>query len=189
MVCEGEPWRIGSVGTAAVQQCPLKDAEGTGRHPQLHAVLGSGAYLAAAHRFTYRLNPLRRPFVAAAVEHGAAILRGERVNRADHADADRDVENRAMAEPLRHRQTKGAETDMPSLPPPRHIPTLPRLCENLVICLISSGKGRYGHGVQRLAHLVGGSSQDRQLQSRRPAAVLSGLPQAIATPVARLERR
>src|SRR5712664_383201 len=37
-----------------------------------------------------------------------------------------------MAEPLRHRQTKGAETDMPSLPPPRHIPTLPdsaiRLC-------------------------------------------------------------
>jgi hypothetical protein len=32
-----------------------------------------------------------------------------------------------MAEPLRHRQTKGAETDMPSLPPPRHIPTLPKL--------------------------------------------------------------
>jgi len=32
-----------------------------------------------------------------------------------------------MAEPLRHRQTKGAETDMPSLPPPRHIPTLPTL--------------------------------------------------------------
>ncbi len=31
-----------------------------------------------------------------------------------------------MAEPLRHRQTKGAETDMPSLPPPRHIPTLPK---------------------------------------------------------------
>ena len=32
-----------------------------------------------------------------------------------------------MAEPLRHRQTKGADTDMPSLPPPRHIPTLPRV--------------------------------------------------------------
>ena len=31
-----------------------------------------------------------------------------------------------MVEPLRHRQTKGAETDMPGLPPPRHIPTLPR---------------------------------------------------------------
>ena len=32
-----------------------------------------------------------------------------------------------MVEPLRHRQTKGAETDMPGLPPPRHIPTLPYL--------------------------------------------------------------
>jgi hypothetical protein len=32
-----------------------------------------------------------------------------------------------MVEPLRHRQTKGAETDMLSLPPPRHIPTLPDL--------------------------------------------------------------
>ena len=32
-----------------------------------------------------------------------------------------------MAEPLRHRQTKGAETDMLSLPPPRHISTLPNL--------------------------------------------------------------
>jgi hypothetical protein len=31
-----------------------------------------------------------------------------------------------MVEPLRHRQTKGAETDMPGLPPPRHFPTLPR---------------------------------------------------------------
>ncbi len=30
-----------------------------------------------------------------------------------------------MAEPLRHRQTKGAETDMPDLTPPRHFPTLP----------------------------------------------------------------
>jgi len=30
-----------------------------------------------------------------------------------------------MDEPLRHRQTKGAETDMLGLTPPRHIPTLP----------------------------------------------------------------
>src|SRR3954449_11581316 len=30
-----------------------------------------------------------------------------------------------MVEPLRNRQTKGAETDMPGLPPPRHISTLP----------------------------------------------------------------
>ena len=37
---------------------------------------------------------------------------------------ERDVETGAMVGPLRHRQTKGAETDMPGLPPPRHIPTL-----------------------------------------------------------------
>jgi hypothetical protein len=30
-----------------------------------------------------------------------------------------------MVEPLRHRQTKGAETDMLGLTPPRHTPTLP----------------------------------------------------------------
>ena len=30
-----------------------------------------------------------------------------------------------MAQPVRHRQTKGAATDMLSLPPPRHISTLP----------------------------------------------------------------
>jgi hypothetical protein len=35
-----------------------------------------------------------------------------------------------MAEPVRHRQTKGAATDMFDLQPPRHIPTLPRPCEN-----------------------------------------------------------
>ena len=33
--------------------------------------------------------------------------------------------NGAMVEPLRHRQTKGAATDMPGLLPPRHIPTPP----------------------------------------------------------------
>ena len=32
--------------------------------------------------------------------------------------------NGATVEPLRHRQTKEAGTDMPSLTPPRHIPTL-----------------------------------------------------------------
>ena len=30
-----------------------------------------------------------------------------------------------MVEPLRHRQTKGAETDMLDLTPPRHTSTLP----------------------------------------------------------------
>ena len=29
-----------------------------------------------------------------------------------------------MADPLRHRQTKGAATDMVDLTPPRHVPTL-----------------------------------------------------------------
>jgi len=32
-----------------------------------------------------------------------------------------------MADPLRHRQTKGAATDMVDLTPPRHIPTLLQL--------------------------------------------------------------
>jgi hypothetical protein len=35
-----------------------------------------------------------------------------------------------MAEPVRHRQTKGAETDMLSLPPLRHISTLPRAADD-----------------------------------------------------------
>ena len=34
-----------------------------------------------------------------------------------------------MADPLRHRQTKGAATDMVDLTPPRHIPTLPNLSD------------------------------------------------------------
>ena len=36
-----------------------------------------------------------------------------------------------MAEPVRHRQTKGAETDMLSLPQPRHISTLPACDESI----------------------------------------------------------
>src|SRR5664280_301345 len=39
---------------------------------------------------------------------------------------ERDVETGAMVEPLRHRQTKGAATDMFYLTPPRHISTLPK---------------------------------------------------------------
>jgi hypothetical protein len=46
-----------------------------------------------------------------------------------------------MAEPLRHRQTKGAETDMLSLTSPRHTSTLPtpdgygrRVCANSGHC-------------------------------------------------------
>jgi hypothetical protein len=36
-----------------------------------------------------------------------------------------------MVEPLRHRQTKGAATDMFSLQPPRHIPTLHKAAQSL----------------------------------------------------------
>ena len=39
--------------------------------------------------------------------------------------------NGATATPLRHRQTKEAETDMCSLKPPRHISTPPWLCKNV----------------------------------------------------------
>jgi hypothetical protein len=36
-----------------------------------------------------------------------------------------------MVAPLRHRQTKGAATDMPGLLPPRHIPTLPTVRDQI----------------------------------------------------------
>src|SRR5271165_2396703 len=48
-----------------------------------------------------------------------------------------------MAEPLRHRQTKEAATDMFSLQPPRHIPTLPKP-EPPVSARISASAS-YGH--------------------------------------------
>jgi hypothetical protein len=38
-----------------------------------------------------------------------------------------------MADPLRHRQTKGAATDMVDLTPPRHIPTLPTAADSRTI--------------------------------------------------------
>jgi hypothetical protein len=48
-----------------------------------------------------------------------------------------------MVEPLRHRQTKGAATDTPGLPPPRHFPTLPdtRLSHSRP----SAGRSGVGH--------------------------------------------
>jgi hypothetical protein len=39
-----------------------------------------------------------------------------------------------MVEPLRHRHTKGAETDMPGLPPLRHTSTLPIVAVHLTGC-------------------------------------------------------
>ena len=38
-----------------------------------------------------------------------------------------------MVAPLRHRQTKGAATDMPGLLPPRNIPTLPNAAVHLAV--------------------------------------------------------
>ncbi len=40
-----------------------------------------------------------------------------------------------MARLLRHRQTKGAESDRSILPPPRHIPTLP--CGDILLLMES----------------------------------------------------
>ena len=45
-----------------------------------------------------------------------------------------------MVEPLRHRQTKGAETDMLGLPPPRHTSTLPLCRSPLLWRMTASGR-------------------------------------------------
>jgi len=47
-----------------------------------------------------------------------------------------------MADPLRHRQTKGAATDMVDLTPPRHIPTLPNSANPDGIAIGSYGARR-----------------------------------------------
>ena len=68
-----------------------------------------------------------------------------------------------MADPLRHRQTKGAATDMVDLRPPRHIPTLPAPAKGRFAAVtavrgpipdVGGAPGRSGHGVeQRLCFL------------------------------------
>ena len=46
-----------------------------------------------------------------------------------------------------HRQTKGAETDMPGLPPPRHFPTLPPRRSTSPSAMAGSGQQyAQGHG-------------------------------------------
>src|SRR5215831_3654518 len=86
-----------------------------------------------------------------------------------------------MVEPLRHRQTKGAETDMPGLPPPRHIPTLPTaaafrtisdgppstqssLCLFLFDDFVGTGEDRWR---DCKAEPLGGLEIDDQLERRR----------------------
>ena len=50
-----------------------------------------------------------------------------------------------MVEPLRHRQTKEAATDMFSLQPPRHIPTLP-FTPFIAMQLMEAIRGKADHG-------------------------------------------
>jgi hypothetical protein len=74
-----------------------------------------------------------------------------------------------MVEPLRHRQTRGAATDMPGLLPPRHIPTLP-----LPLLLIDSRPRRLDwlNRVRRnlgLDPAVGRLEAGPQRLTRRPA--------------------
>ena len=57
---------------------------------------------------------------------------------------ERNVETEVTADLLRHRQTKGAATDMVSLQPPRHIPTLPN--HDLAFWALMSAPTSCGHG-------------------------------------------
>jgi hypothetical protein len=61
-----------------------------------------------------------------AVDEGVRVLSKTRSQVSPHVRFDeRGVDNGALVAPLKHRQTQGAATNMPGLPPPRHIPTLP----------------------------------------------------------------
>src|SRR5271166_4046822 len=66
-----------------------------------------------------------------------------------------------MAEPLRHRQTKEAATDMFSLQPPRHIPTLPLASE-----AIGAG-GRSMSAVPPIASKFCTAAKDAKCQSTK----------------------
>jgi hypothetical protein len=55
-----------------------------------------------------------------------------------------------MVEPLRHRQTKGAATDMFYLTPPRHISTLPKVAE-----MVLPGDVRFPPDGDRIADIAG----------------------------------
>jgi hypothetical protein len=90
-----------------LQQGSLKNADGARRHRQLRAMLDGSADLAARHRLAHRLDLLRCPFVAATIEHGAAILGRERINRADDAYADRGPGAREGVEPVVEMQGLG----------------------------------------------------------------------------------
>ena len=71
------------------------------------------------------------------------------------------METDPRADLLRHRQTKGAATDMVSLQPPRHIPTLPASGPQRLItaCRMSAMSGHSGD-----VHLARSGSSPRQLR-------------------------
>src|SRR5215472_12312453 len=86
-----------------------------------------------------------------------------------------------MVTPLRHRQTKGAATDMPGLLPPRHIPTLPvdapfQARENVGVVV---ARGRMLSSVRPLM---------RQGDSRRPVWEFADRVQIVPAPSRRLLR-
>ena len=72
----------------------------------------------------YGLARLGRLGQRPVVDEGVSLVRERSAGNPPAAFDERDVETEATAEPLRHRQTKGTETDMFSLPSPRHISTL-----------------------------------------------------------------
>jgi hypothetical protein len=61
-----------------------------------------------------------------------------------------------MADPLRHRQTKGAATDMVDLRPPRHIPTLPLADSTLLASKRKKLPGRLAKELEdRILKIIG----------------------------------
>jgi hypothetical protein len=86
-----------------------------------------------------------------------------------------------MVEPLRHRQTKGAATDMFHLPPPRHISTLPKTegsAFRRYVCLSPTGR----HSLVRPSVLVDFAT------NRNRSAIYSYALMTLETPLVRHRR-
>src|ERR1700730_16440473 len=75
-----------------------------------------------------------------------------------------------MADPLRHRQTKGAATDMVDLTPPRHIPTLPMRPGD---CLRGNDRSGAGRAVPN-AKLSNGEGSNPAVRVGGPATAALG---------------
>src|ERR1700704_4928965 len=86
-----------------------------------------------------------------------------------------------MVEPLRHRQTKGAATDMFHLPPPRHISTLPKTegsAFRRYVCLSPTGR----HSLVRPSVLVDFAT------NRNRSAIYTYALMTLETPLVRHRR-